>query len=157
MAMQLASRLMALPSASPVWQQAATLEPQAFWMGMATVGEIVRIEILEGRSLRSWWRLTDGDAQAVEANEVLTAVAAGNLLTVAALGGVVLAGDVDLLVAIRGTYLMLLGGAQVGKMVPDSQAAFAVRAMPMRPDGRMSRKTNHRRERRRQQRPRRRR
>ena len=39
--MQLASRLMALPSASPVGQQAATLEPQACWMGMATTREVV--------------------------------------------------------------------------------------------------------------------
>jgi hypothetical protein len=98
--MQLASRLMALPSASPVWQQAATLEPQACWMGMATVREIVR-KRLEGRRGCCW--LTDGDAQAVEADEVLAAVAAGNLLAVTALGGVVLAGDVDLLVAVRGT------------------------------------------------------
>jgi hypothetical protein len=98
--MQLASRLMALPSASPVWQQAATLEPQACWIGMATVGEIVRKRLERRRSW--WWRLTDGDAQAVEANKVLAAVAAGNLLAVTALGGVVLAGDIDLLVAVRG-------------------------------------------------------
>jgi hypothetical protein len=51
MAMQLASRLMALPSASPVWQQAATLEPQACWMGMATVREIVRDDVGRGRKL----------------------------------------------------------------------------------------------------------
>jgi hypothetical protein len=38
--MQLASRLMALPDASPVWQHAATLEPQACWMGMATTGVV---------------------------------------------------------------------------------------------------------------------
>jgi hypothetical protein len=29
-----------LTSASPVWQQAATLEPQACWMGMATIVKI---------------------------------------------------------------------------------------------------------------------
>jgi hypothetical protein len=51
---------------------------------------------------------TDGDAQAVEANEVLAAVAAGDLLTVAALGGVVLAGDLDLGVLVRST----LGGGE---------------------------------------------
>ena len=39
--MQLASRLMALPEASPVGQQAATLEPQACWMGIATTREMV--------------------------------------------------------------------------------------------------------------------
>jgi len=44
MATQLASRLMALPSASPVGQQAATLEPQACWMGMATTREMVSDE-----------------------------------------------------------------------------------------------------------------
>jgi hypothetical protein len=51
---------------------------------------------------------TDGDAQAVEANEVLAAVAAGDLLTVAALGGVVLARDLDLGVLVRST----LGGGE---------------------------------------------
>ena len=39
--MQLASRLMRLPEASPVGQQAATLEPQACWMGTATTREMV--------------------------------------------------------------------------------------------------------------------
>jgi hypothetical protein len=52
--MQLASRLMALPSASPVWQQAATLDPQACWMGMATVREDVRKEIGKVEKLRSF-------------------------------------------------------------------------------------------------------
>ena len=55
-----------------------------------------------------WWKvdgLTDGDAQAVEADEVLALVAAGDLGAVAAsvLGG--LGVDLDLLVAVRGTAL----------------------------------------------------
>lgn len=54
--------------------------------------------------------LTDGDAQAVGADEVLTAVAAGELLAVAALGGGVGRRDIDLLVTLGGT----LGGG-VGK------------------------------------------
>ena len=51
-----------------------------------------------------WW-LTDGDADAVEADEVLALVAAGDLGAVAAsvLGG--LGVDLDLLVAVRGTAL----------------------------------------------------
>ena len=55
--------------------------------------------------MRRWIELTDGDAQAVEADEVLTAVAAGELLAVAAssLGG--LGVDADLGVAIGGTAL----------------------------------------------------
>jgi hypothetical protein len=44
-------------------------------------------------------RLTNGDAQAVSADEVLAAVAAGDLLAVAADGAVVLGRDVDLGVA----------------------------------------------------------
>jgi hypothetical protein len=44
-------------------------------------------------------QLTNGDAQAVGTDEVLAAVAAGDLLAVAADGAVVLAGDVDLGVA----------------------------------------------------------
>jgi hypothetical protein len=40
---------MRLPSASPVWQHAATLEPQACWMGMATVEEIVSCDGIV------WW------------------------------------------------------------------------------------------------------
>ena len=39
---------------------------------------------------------TDGDAEAVQADEVLVAVAAGNLLAVAAVGAVGLGADVDL-------------------------------------------------------------
>ena len=95
---------MRLPEASPVWQQAATLEPQDCWMGMAT-GVIVRMDYCR----RSGWvsrKLTDGDAQAVGANEVLAAVAAGKLLAVAADGAVVLGRDVDLGVA---------GGLGVGR------------------------------------------
>jgi hypothetical protein len=111
--MQLASRLMALPEASPVWQQAATLEPQACWMGMATTRVVRkgvgREEELGCCSECRWWELTDGNAQAVEADEVLAAVAAGNLLAVAALGGVVLAGDVDLLVTVRGAGKVVSG------------------------------------------------
>ena len=49
--------------------------------------------------------LTDGDAQAVEADEVLAAVAAGDLGAVAALGLVGGRVDLDLLVAVRGTGL----------------------------------------------------
>jgi hypothetical protein len=54
------------------------------------------------------WEHTNGDAQAVEANEVLAAVAAGDLLAVAALGRVVLGADVDLGVLVRST----LGGGE---------------------------------------------
>ena len=54
--------------------------------------------------------LTDGDAQAVEADEVLAAVAAGNLGAVAALLGRVGGVDGDLLGAIRATL-----GSGVGK------------------------------------------
>jgi hypothetical protein len=79
-------------------------------MGTATVREVV-----------SWnyaglfcWKvdgLTDGDAQAVGANEVLTAVAAGELLAVTADGLGVLGVDADLGVAVRGTTL----GSGVGE------------------------------------------
>ena len=62
---------------------------------------------IEGSNARKCER-TDGDAQAVKTNEVLAAVAAGDLLTVAALGGVVLAGDLDLGVLVRST----LGGGE---------------------------------------------
>jgi len=53
-------------------------------------------------------RRTDGDAQAVKTNEVLAAVAAGDLLAVAALGRVVLGADVDLGVLLGST----LGGGE---------------------------------------------
>ena len=49
--------------------------------------------------------LTDGDAQAVEANEVLTGVAAGELLAVTAGSAAVLGVDLDLLVVVRGAAL----------------------------------------------------
>ena len=49
--------------------------------------------------------LTDRNAQAVKTNEVLAAVAAGDLLAVAALGLAGLGVDLDLLVAIRGAGL----------------------------------------------------
>jgi hypothetical protein len=90
-----------LTEASPVWQQAATLEPQACWMGTATVFDVS----IDGDA--SQWRCerTDRDAEAVQANEVLAAVAAGNLLAVAAVRGVVLGRNVDLLVSVRGTTL----------------------------------------------------
>ena len=39
---------------------------------------------------------TDGDAEAVQTDEVLVAVAAGNLLAIAAVGAVGLGADVDL-------------------------------------------------------------
>lgn len=50
-------------------------------------------------------RRTDGDAEAVGADQVLAAVAAGDLLTVTADGGVALRVDLDLLVVVRGTAL----------------------------------------------------
>jgi len=49
--------------------------------------------------------LTDGDAEAVQADKVLAAVAAGDLLTVAADGGARLGVDVDLGVLVGGTAL----------------------------------------------------
>jgi hypothetical protein len=58
-----------------------------------------------------WRKLTNGDAQAVEADEVLTAVAAGELLAVAAGGAVGLGVDADLGVAIGSTTL----GSGVGE------------------------------------------
>jgi hypothetical protein len=69
---------MRLPEASPVWQHAATLEPQA-----------------------CWWIHTNGDAQAVGTDEVLAAVAAGELLAVAASSAVRLGVDVNVSVSIR--------------------------------------------------------
>ena len=90
------------PEASPVWQHAATLEPQACWMGMATVREAVSCDCIVKCEMAG---LTDGDAQAVGADEVLTAVAAGELLAVAADSLVGLRVDADLGVAIRGTAL----------------------------------------------------
>jgi len=48
---------------------------------------------------------TDGDAQAVKTNEVLAAVAAGDLLAVAALGLAGLGVDLDLLVVVGSTAL----------------------------------------------------
>ena len=54
---------------------------------------------------------TDGDAQAVSTNEVLAAVAAGNLLAVAALGLGGLGVDLDLGV--------LVGGAALGSSESD--------------------------------------
>ena len=102
MARQLASRLMRLPSESPVWQQAATLEPQALWMGMATVEKIVSLKLFDWKDELE---RTDGDAQAVSTNEVLAAVAAGNLLAVAALGLGGLGVDLDLGVLVGGTAL----------------------------------------------------
>ena len=85
-------------------QQAATLEPQACWTGTATVRRIVSWNCTG----LAWYNvdgLTDGDAQAVEANEVLTGVAAGELLAVAALGLAGLGVDLDLGVLVRGTAL----------------------------------------------------
>jgi hypothetical protein len=53
-----------------------------------------------------WWRvLTNGDAQAVEADEVLTGVAAGELLAVTADSLGVLGVDTDLGVAVGSTTL----------------------------------------------------
>ena len=59
---------------------------------------------IEGSNARKCER-TDGDAQAVKTNEVLAAVAAGDLLAVAADGGGVLAVDLDLLVVVGSTAL----------------------------------------------------
>ena len=101
---------MRLPEASPVEQQAATLEPQACWTGTATVRRIVSWDCTG----LVWWKvdgLTDGDAQAVEADEVLALVAAGELLAVTADGLGVLVVDADLGVAVRGTTL----GSGVGE------------------------------------------
>ena len=50
-------------------------------------------------------RRTNGDAEAVEADEVLAAVAAGELLAVTALGLAALRVDLDLLVVVGGTAL----------------------------------------------------
>ena len=90
-----------LTEASPVEQQAATLEPQACWMGTATVWFVSMVP--ESSQLKC--RRTDGDAEAVGANEVLAAVAAGELLAVTAGSLAVLGVDLDLLVVVRGTTL----------------------------------------------------
>ena len=74
-------------------------------MGMATVEKIVSLKLFDWKDELE---RTDGDAQAVSTNEVLAAVAAGNLLAVAALGRVVLGADVDLGVLVRST----LGGGE---------------------------------------------
>jgi hypothetical protein len=94
-----------LTLASPVWQQAATLEPQACWMGTATVSLVS----LAPECCQWKCRRTDGDAEAVEADEVLAAVAAGELLAVTALGLVALRVDLDLLVVVGSTAL---GGSE---------------------------------------------
>jgi hypothetical protein len=95
-----------LTEASPVWQQAATLEPQACWMGTATM---FNVSINSGAS---WWKCerTDGNAEAVQADEVLAAVAAGDLLAIAAVRRAVLGRDIDFLVAVRSAG----GGCGVG-------------------------------------------
>jgi len=90
-----------LTEASPVEQQAATLEPQACWMGTATV---LGVSLCPECS-QSKCRRTDGDAEAVGADEVLAAVAAGELLAVTAGSGAVLGVDLDLLVVVGGTAL----------------------------------------------------
>jgi hypothetical protein len=71
-------------------------------MGMATVRNVVSWSCMDRWELEG---LTDGDAQAVGTDEVLTAVAAGELLAVAAssLGGGRV--DSDLLVAIGSATL----------------------------------------------------
>jgi hypothetical protein len=68
---------------------------------------LVVMELFGGR----WRVLTNWDAQAVEANEVLTGVAAGELLAVAANGLGVLGVDTDLGVVIGSTTL----GSGVGE------------------------------------------
>jgi hypothetical protein len=101
---------MRLPLASPVWQQAATLEPQACWMGMATVNLVRKHALYCGCQDRMGMKLTNGDAQAVGTNKVLAAVAASELLVVAADGVVGLGRDVDLGVAGG----LSLGGSSLG-------------------------------------------
>ena len=90
-----------LTLASPVWQQAATLEPQACWMGTATV---YMVSVAPG-CFQFQCRRTDGDAEAVEADQVVALVAASELLAVTAGSGAVLRADLDLLVAVGGTAL----------------------------------------------------
>ncbi len=51
------------------------------------------------------YRRTDGDAEAVEADQVVAGVAASELLAVTAGSGAVLRADLDLLVAVGGTAL----------------------------------------------------
>jgi hypothetical protein len=77
--------------ASPVWQQAATLEPQACWMGTATV---YMVSLAPGH-IETKGERTDRNAEAVQADEVLAAVAAGDLLSVAADGLVGVGVDID--------------------------------------------------------------
>ena len=91
-----------LTSASPVWQQAATLEPQACWMGTATGVVVSGVHCVDG-CWNGECKHTDGDGEAVQADEVLAAVAAGELLAVAALGAVGLGVNVDLGVLVGGT------------------------------------------------------
>jgi hypothetical protein len=50
-------------------------------------------------------RQTDGDAEAVEADQVVAGVAASELLAVTAGSGAVLGADLDLLVVVGGTAL----------------------------------------------------
>ena len=90
-----------LTEASPVEQQAATLEPQACWMGTATVKTVS----LSPECSQPKCRRTDGDAEAVDSEEFLAAVAAGELLAVTAGSAAVLGVDLDLLVVVRGTAL----------------------------------------------------
>jgi hypothetical protein len=75
-------------------------------MGTATVFDVS----IDSRA--SWWKCkrTDRNAEAVQADEVLAAVAAGNLLAVAAVRGAVLGRDIDLLVTVRSAG----GGCGVG-------------------------------------------
>jgi hypothetical protein len=66
-------------------------------MGMATVERLlVVIKLIDGI-----WIHTNGDAQAVGTDEVLAAVAAGELLAVAASSAVRLGVDVNVSVSIR--------------------------------------------------------
>jgi hypothetical protein len=92
-----------LTLASPVWQQAATFEPQACWIGTATVlnCQALHSPIMKGSNSRR----TNWNAQAVQPNKVLVAVAASDLLAVAADGRARLRVDVDVGVLVGGTAL----------------------------------------------------
>ena len=64
--------------------------------GLAASSDVGTASLLDGNG-------EDGDAEAVQADEVLAAVAAGKLLAVAALGAAGLGADIDLGVLVGGT------------------------------------------------------
>ena len=94
------------------------MEPQAFWMGMATVESRTVSEDSRTGKKKSISggrvRRTDGDAEAVKTDEVLAAVAAGDLLAVAALVVAGLGVDVDLGVLVGSTALGESNGGHGG-------------------------------------------